>query len=259
MPVARKRRNLKYSLHLVTYLDILGFRNLIAEKSPNFISRAIRIVLEATAPDAQIKKQYREQFVSFSDLIVHTVPVDWHFSEEYQMGLVFNRVFDLLHGQVALVTQGLLFRGALTIGNMERTYGVLFGPGLIAAYDLEREKARFPRIILDPILLRELEMNPNLRRHKYREEMEYLSPYLRKDSDGLTFIDYLGGCQTESDPGEYARFLTRHKLLVSSGLAEFRKDDKVLPKYEWLRSYHNNIVVERVPEHLRRKFLILTV
>jgi hypothetical protein len=36
---------------------------------------------------------------------------------------------------------------------IERSYGVLFGPGLISAYELEREQALFPRIILDRKIL----------------------------------------------------------------------------------------------------------
>jgi len=244
----KKRRNLRYKRHLITYLDIVGFRDLIAEESPNFISMAIRRVIEATAPDNELRRRDKEEYVNFSDLIVHTVPVDSHFSEEHRTGIVFDRVFDLLHGQAALVSEGLLLRGALTIGNIERTYGVLFGPGLIHAYDMERQKAQFPRILLDPFLLQELENNPNLRMHKYKEEMEYLSPYLRKDTDGFVFIDYLGGLQSEYSPGDYRGFLSKHKTLIEGGLAEFQGDTRIRPKYEWLKRYHNDIVIDRLGE-----------
>jgi hypothetical protein len=38
----------RYEPHLITCIDILGFRELVAKKSPNFISHAIRRVQEIT-------------------------------------------------------------------------------------------------------------------------------------------------------------------------------------------------------------------
>lgn len=254
--VATKRRNLKYAVHLVTYLDILGFRELISEESPNFISKAIRLVIEATAPDTELRHRYKENYTNFSDLIVHTVPVYSVANKKYKDGLVYCRVLDLLFAQTALIQEGLLLRGALTIGNIERTYGVLFGPALIAAYDLEREKAKYPRIILDPRLLEELKTNPHLRRHKYREEMEYLSPFLKTDGDGVVFIDYLGGSQSEFSADEYFVFLEAHKRLVEAGLADFRNEPRILPKYEWLRQYYNDTVRARLDANEHRTRLI---
>lgn len=250
-------RNLKYSLHLVTYLDILGFRDLVSEESPNFISRAIRRVIESTEPDEIGKKQYHENYVNFSDLIVHTVPIYSQANRKYRDGLVFNRVQSLLHAQVALIQEGLLLRGALTLGNMERSYRVLFGPGLISAYDLERKKACFPRIILDHALLQELKINPQLRRHKYREEMKYLSTFLRKDTDDFFFVDYLGGFRSEcNDSNDYLEFLGIHKRLVEKGFGEFAGDQRILPKYEWLRKYHDSTVQARLNEPLHERFAI---
>jgi hypothetical protein len=253
----KKRRNFKYSLHLVTYLDILGFRDLVSEESPNFISTAIRRVIEATAPDKKNKKQYGENYVNFSDLIVHTIPVYSRANMKYRIGLVFDRVQSLLYAQVALIEEGLLVRGALTLGDVERTYKVLFGPGVIAAYDLERKKARVPWIIVDPALLDALKTNPSLRRHKYKEEMEYLSSWLKMDNDDeLFFIDYLGGLYSEYDATAYARFLITHRKLIERGLVEFADDPKILPKYLWLKNYHNETVRIKLEATIQNRYLV---
>jgi hypothetical protein len=37
--------------------------------------KAIRLVIENTAPDERTQKRNRENYVNFSDLIVHTVPI----------------------------------------------------------------------------------------------------------------------------------------------------------------------------------------
>jgi hypothetical protein len=257
--VKGKKRTLKYEVHLVTYLDILGFRDLVAEASPNFISRAIRLILEATEPDSTSKRNFKENYVNFSDLIVHTVPVYSRMNQKHRVGLVFDRVHSLFHAQSKLIQEGLLIRGALTLGGMERSYGALFGPGLILAYDLERQEAKFPRIILDPALLREFETNPILRRHKYPEEMEYLSSFITEDSDGFTFIDYLKGMQTELDTSEFIEFLECHKALVEKGLTEFGdKNKSVLAKYEWLQKYHNLAAATYLQPVVQDRYMVKT-
>src|SRR5881394_1122419 len=184
----KQKRHLVYSLHLISYIDILGFRELVAEKSPNFISKAIRRVIEATAPDAQILKRNRENYINFSDLIVHTVPILSPANKKFREGLAFVEINSLALAQAALIGEGLLLRGALTIGEIERTYSVLFGPGLISAYELERHQAQFPRIVVDPNLFEALKEVPLLRAHEYSEEMEYISKWVKRDDDGVIFI-----------------------------------------------------------------------
>jgi len=47
-----------------------------------------------------------------------------------------------------LISKGVLFRGGITTGKLIHTEeGILFGQGLIDAYKLETNAARFPRIL----------------------------------------------------------------------------------------------------------------
>ncbi|MGC2528704.1 MAG: hypothetical protein WA639_13215 [Candidatus Acidiferrum sp.] len=251
-----KKRNLKYSQHLISYVDILGFRELVQEKPPNFISRAIRRVIETTAPDAQILKANRENYINFSDLIVHTVPIFSSSNKKNPEGLVFVEINSLGLAQAALIEEGLLLRGAITIGEIERTYGVLFGPGLISAYELEREHAQFPRIIVDPDVFEALKEIPLLRAHGYGEEMEYISKFVKRDDDGLIFIDYLGGMQDEGESGDYFAFLKVHKEFVEKNIGKFKEKRRVLAKYLWLKKYHNAVVQTRVPQDCQEELLV---
>ena len=102
-PAHSKNRHLEYEPHLMTYIDILGFRELVAKKSPNFISRAIRRVQEITEPDPRIRKANKEHYVNFSDLIVHTVPILSPSNQKSPDGLVFLEIIHLVHAQVALL------------------------------------------------------------------------------------------------------------------------------------------------------------
>src|SRR5260370_13496975 len=108
---SQKTRNLAYSPHLITYIDILGFRELVEEKSTNFISRAIRRVIETTAPDELIRKRNSENYVNFSDLIVHTVTIFSSSNKKITDGLVFCQINHLALAQIRLIDEGLLLRG----------------------------------------------------------------------------------------------------------------------------------------------------
>jgi hypothetical protein len=124
-----------------------------------------------------------------------------------------------------------------------KSWGIFYGPGLVRAYDLE-ERASYPRIIIDDWLFGELKRNPVLRAHDHKEELKYIRALIRKDTDGLWFIDYLGAIQTDMEHPEenYPRFLRRHADLISEGLSHHRLEKKILSKFRWLQGYHNDTI-----------------
>src|SRR6267142_1263956 len=176
------KRYLRYAPHLVTYIDILGFRQLIQEKSPNFISWAIRQVQQITVPNRYTNMHPDENYVNFSDLTVHTIPIQ-HSNQSRVEDVVLSEIRYIAMVQAVLIEKGLLLRGAITIGEMERSYGVLFGPGLISAYELERDYAQYSRIIVDDRLLDMV---------KSKSSLKALAKCSRLDDDGVMFLDYLG-------------------------------------------------------------------
>ena len=54
--------------------------------------------------------------------------------------------------------------------------GVLFGPALIAAYDLESSHANYPRIVVDPAALSAFREDPKLRaeHHSLEDEIHHI-------------------------------------------------------------------------------------
>jgi hypothetical protein len=243
-------RVVSYSLHLVTYLDILGFRELIKHKSADAISKMIRLVREAAAPDSEDKKELKQEFEHFSDLVIITTPVYSPENIAFPIGLVFAELLKLAIAQVRLIDESILVRGALTIGNLVRSYNVVYGPGLIRAYELEHDHAFFPRIVVDKLLLRELRTNPALRHHDYKTEIKEIKSLIRRDDDGLFFVDYLRAIESElRDYDSYFEFLSTHRELVKNGLRKFSDKKRIRRKYLWLRKYHNSTV-----SSLRRNF-----
>jgi hypothetical protein len=64
-----KRRSVSYETSLLTYIDILGFQELIRTKTANEISRSIRVVRETVEP-RRFKSTFpeipTERFLNFS-------------------------------------------------------------------------------------------------------------------------------------------------------------------------------------------------
>ena len=190
---------------------------------------------------------YEEEYQTFSDLIIHSVPIDSPVNQKVRVGLVYFQVLKLVHAQAKLIDDGVIIRGALTLGDLVKSHNVLYGPALIRAYDLEREFARSPRIILDPQLFEMIRLNPLLRRHDFETEAVHLNQLVKRDDSGLQFVDYLRGIETEiDDPGYYPQFLLTHKKLIERGIKEHQDNMGVLSKYIWLRHYHNTVVNERL-------------
>ncbi|HEY4094307.1 MAG TPA: hypothetical protein VGM33_02275 [Baekduia sp.] len=65
------------------------------------------------------------------------------------------------------------------------------------------------------------------------------------DSDGWTFINYLGLLFDEPDDPRPA--LEAHRARVTARLAEHRRDKRVWEKYRWVAEYHNEVVRQRLP------------
>lgn len=238
-----------YSPHLVTYLDILGFRNLIEQKSPKFISGVIQLWKHETTPRKD-DRHYGEDYKRFSDLIVGTCPVNSKVNAQHRPGLVFVELYRVMFAQVRMIEGGILLRGAVTVGDLVKNNREIYGPALIRAYELESQVAVVPRIVVDDRLLTEMRGNPLLRRHSFKEEMEYLSPLLRKDEEHITFVDYLNGVLPE-DPDGAPIFLKKHKDLIERGLWDFRNDTRIRKKFRWLQRYHNSYV-QTLPKGMRK-------
>ncbi len=242
------KRATKYKLSLVSFFDILGFGEIVKTKSPGEISDLLDLFRTCSRPDPRAARHLQIKFANFSDCVIRTVNLQSKPNREFPYGLLFLEILSLLHMQIEIVSAGYLVRGALTLGEAHATAGRVFGPGIVTAYKLESELAIYPRIIIDPATLA-FDTPEKIRllksaQHDIELEREYLGSLLRRDSDGVWFIDYLRASQSEFDGGApaYIDFILDHKNLVENGLKQFKNLNRVVGKYLWLANYHNTTV-----------------
>jgi hypothetical protein len=236
-----------YENAIISFLDILGFGSIVLNSAYEEVRKTLNAIEYFSKPQKYFdaKDFYKPIVHIFSDTIIRIRPVERKDNRKYRIGLLFHELLDLLHIQGELIGHGALLRGAVSFGKISISKTQIFGPGLIRAYELEKNCAIYPRIIVDPDLIIEFHRNRLLRsQHNTIEyEKEYISNMLRKGDDAFWFIDYLRAFESELDEQEmYPSFLSEHKKLILDRAQEHQLPRNVIQKFLWLVHYHNQIV-----------------
>jgi len=218
------------------YVDLLGVRDVSAtspaeglRRLDHAIRRAFRDFLAADSP-------WPSAF--FSDTLVVASPFVEPDLEEAALGGLIIQAASL---QLELVEDDWFLRGGLALNDVHVRDGLVFGPALIDAYDVERRQAVHPRIVLSAAAVE----SQRKALDDYGEPTE--SPengLLLQDTDGLVFIDYLSLVFDEVDPHPV---LLMHRDRVISRLERHRSNPRVWEKYRWVAEYHNHTCRLRLP------------
>lgn len=257
----------------VAYLDILGFKDMIANDSHlpvfalRFIKRFIDLVYRSTNQNHENIDTVDEnlpQATMFSDSIIISQPIT-----ELDYPLFIDLIAQL---QFGLFSKGILIRGGISCGKLYHDENYLFGKGLIDAYLFESKYADYPRILVDSNLIEEIHKIVDKRfdqswkryvsidgqRHYLNgldnDEGDY-SCYIRKDFDDKVYINFfskiieygfisfdLNRNKSELENLINEPELTNAKKIIEAGLKT--KDHRILTKYEWLRKLYNSSMLE---------------
>ncbi|MBO9621670.1 MAG: hypothetical protein J7500_03060 [Sphingomonas sp.] len=245
-----------YEPCIVSFIDVLGFRDLLATRHAHDIRDIMLRLRKFTTPDAIDKprrmKDARLFSQPFADSVSDAVVRVRVFDTQYRDGAFFHELLDLLHAQIQCVGSGVVIRAGVTIGDAHVGLdgkGPVFGPAMVRAYEIETHEAIHPRIVVDRSAYDTFLTDTRLHKEGHSAKMEtgYVDKLLRVDADGVRFIDYLAASESEFDhPGGYFEFLGQHAELVRDKLAT--TTGKVRAKFEWLAGYHNSVVAQIIDE-----------
>jgi hypothetical protein len=248
-----QKKLVEYEIGLVTYVDILGFGEFIRTKTAGEVSRTIRVVKEAVQPRqfraafrTKLKEIADDNYANFSDLSIIWLPLR-RTTKAPPVGRLFSQIIHMVHAQtILLADEGILIRGGITVGKLVKSWGQLFGPAIVRAYELESKIAKYPRIVVGKEVFEELAINPGLWVHDRKTDQEAVRGLLRKDDDGELFIDYLRVIWDEfNDPSaDYEAFLNSHHRLIQEGLVHYSNKPEIRKKYEWMEVYHAATVAQ---------------
>ena len=161
----------EYKNRIVAFVDILGFKNLVLSLDNN---KALHERLYSAL--SEIKSVYshsQSQNSAQSDLEVSIFSDSVVISSDKN---IFSIIWTCGWLQAKLLGIGILTRGGISQGLTVHQQDVLYGKGMLKAYEIESTSAIYPRIVIDPELLQSL--NTMIR-----------NKFLEKDADDLWFID----------------------------------------------------------------------
>jgi len=186
--------NNMYKRHIVAFIDILGFKSAIEDKTVDI--QNIWNILRSFKISERSQHVLRDgngttitpNVVAFSDNIAITVcPSDHDVSETEALFAVLNHIHQAIS---CSIKNGLLIRGAITVGELYFENGMIFGPALNQAAELEK-LAKHPRVIFSDEALKVLNSTHNK------------SMYCSFVEDEISFFDHLGLiCNQQLDDGE---------------------------------------------------------
>ncbi len=246
--------NANYNLKYVAFLDLLGFKNMVYQSvGDQNILNNINIALSyigkmqhdnynGIMPMVDLGKQV----TAFSDSIV--ISYDASIS-----GGGFLVLMDLVFICNDLLGIGIPIRGGVTVGPLIHDAQKCFGPAMIDAYLMESQRALYPRIIINQNVI-EYDLSKPGQANTIEYEAEYLQGIIKKDPcDGLLFLDYMKQCNEFDSPEIYDDYILRTKEFIIRNLYAYANNDKLYPKYNWLKWYFNETIttVYRHPEQLR--------
>jgi len=155
--------------------------------------------------------------------------------------------------QYLMARRGYFVRGGIACGTISVNERMVFGDALIKAHRLEQHVAKSPRIVIHPDLA-------DMMRQKLAEESEpkryKWSPFIREDTDGQLFVDYLFETWQPIRGKERSmevvdKRLADHGDQVLRHLIQNKDDSNIRSKYLWCANYHNVFCDEVNKEHLK--------
>ena len=271
----------------VAFLDILGVRALVkrSQSEPELYENIVAALAEAKNLSV-FRRDHRNvatgelaswslQVQAFSDCVVLFIPT------ESQMLSWMLASIRRLHDR--MIRLGVCLRGAITLGGMHWTSEwsregdteavgrghvpdtavlapIAFGPGLVAAYELENGCAVYPRILVANDLYDHIEklVAGKARAFPLATNGKLLD-FLRQDFDGLWHLDLLhrdilrrdvirqiqdtdeqgrAVVRNEFDETTYEERLTEFGRLVAHNLNQC-PNEPILAKYLWCARYYN--------------------
>jgi hypothetical protein len=175
----------QFQQRFVAFVDILGFSDIVKRMAAEeHLFTTVRDALQKLSSQSRDLTQYRRKkrsekrsdirMTAFSDCYV--LSESSSFSAWRVLAAVQKLGADFL-------TEGILTRGAVLLGEAYHEGRVLFGQGVVDAYKSESEVAKYPRILVSAEVRKEV--------WGYHTGPTWNRGLLKPDVDGLWFVNLL--------------------------------------------------------------------
>lgn len=166
-------------------MDILGFRNLVEQKS----AEEIKSILKSIYKFLEDNPLPNYQISHFSDSVILSFELPKDENIAGFLSILKSLIIALLQ------TNNILVRGGMCKGNIYHTDKMVFGPGVNQAYIMESQIAIFPRIIVDKCIV-DAFYSWNEKADPKKGEAK-LDDFFELDFDGNYIFNYLNCSEIE--------------------------------------------------------------
>jgi len=215
---------------IVAFIDILGSSAAITEdanESLNVVHQAYKNSIDFF-DDLFGGYKFQPSIKIFSDNIVVSVA---HYEDRFKRSAFLAVAMMSAIIQVEFLKKGWLTRGGITSGSFFADEVMVWGSALVKAYTLESTVAIYPRVIIDPALIGELNLALQPDTH--------CMTWIRKDKDSLFYVEFLNRCLKHADFFALGLF-----QIIEKKLSKYHGNTKICQKWLWLSAY----LKERLPE-----------
>jgi hypothetical protein len=185
----------RFQQRFIAFVDILGFSSIVKRMSrEDRLFTTVRDALKGLDRQARDFQHYRRERNEKREAALRTGAVPIAGNSNLQMTAfsdcyVLSEVFPAWHVLAAVqalgtrfLEEGILTRGAVVHGDAYHSGRVLFGPGIVEAYTLESDVAKYPRILVSEPVRRAV--------WDYHKGL-WKGHLLKRDVDGCWFVNLL--------------------------------------------------------------------
>jgi hypothetical protein len=218
-----------YEDRLLIYIDVLGFESYInhTEESRLDPERKIKVVqrylemLKSITEDKILRISSTKKITCFSDLIVISINTN-------EIEFFAHEIMDLQYLLINSIVRGFVVRGAIVYGKLVHNEDFIFGPALIKGYKFEKDISKFPRIIVEGSIAKDIE---EYHGNKLDPDHVNFKESLKYDDDGYLYLDFISMVRQRVDNfGQYIFFVKKFSELMKN----IADNPSLKSKYQWL-------------------------
>lgn len=275
--------------NIVAFVDILGFSELIKKYDKGEMPNVLSDIKSASDTAAEFLKMnmskndpdmfnWKKDFVVklFSDCLCAAIPIKTNYQDFFYNFLFFSLYISIY--QNLLMEKGFFSRGAISLGSFYSDDNMIFSGALVESVELEK-KAIYPRILISPDLLNEIEQHPE-------KNSKILSELLVIDENQKVFVNNFNieeciNLITQDSIEKIREHNPKHADTLISGLSKtmnfqvkenevfnktikskikknlvhYQSDNKIFEKYLWIKQLYewNYLKIEKNKKFLKYK------
>ncbi len=223
--------------YLIIYIDILGTKERLKKNDTDEVFKNIYMpffLADVIMPKAESFDVKDIKIKIFSDNILFAYPID-NSDDKDEVFDVYERLSNFLTFFLSMfVSEGILFRGAITLGELYINDLMVWGEGLVTVVELEENVSIYPRIILGEDLLKIFDKF-SLSGFQYEQKFNCM-----RDSDDCVFFNFFN----YEDPQYMDSYLELAFKHINEEIISEQNDKnrvKVLQKYYWYRNFLHDV------------------